>query len=62
MSMCDVCAEIGAVNCKHCWYGNPCFGCPDYSEATDTCESHGGCGAKRESALESAEGEKHEDD
>ena len=37
---CDLCYE---EDCKHCWFGNPCYQCDDYDEENDTCKSKGGC-------------------
>lgn len=44
MYVCDVCEEMGTVDCMHCTWGNPCLGCIDYDEKTLTCKSDGGCG------------------
>ena len=43
MSICDRCEEYGACDCQHCDLGNPCIGCTDYDEASDTCRSNGAC-------------------
>lgn len=58
MNVCDMCEEMGTVNCKHCRWGNPCLGCQDYSESTDECKSHGGCGVKETDVPEGPEGER----
>ena len=43
MNRCDICKEIGIMNCKNCYLGNPCKGCEDYDEHADICISNGGC-------------------
>lgn len=58
MNVCDICEEMGTVNCNHCWWGNPCLGCQDYLESADECKSHGGCGTKEASVLEGPEEER----
>ena len=44
MTICDICNEMGCCDCSHCKFGNPCFGCVDYNEETEECNSNGGCG------------------
>lgn len=41
--ICDLCEDMGCVDCKHCVWGNPCLGCTDYDEARDICTSDGAC-------------------
>lgn len=52
MNQCDICAEMGIMDCKMCRLGNPCLGCEDYDLENDTCKSKGGCGADREEVSE----------
>ena len=44
MTQCEICEEMGTADCQRCYLGNPCIGCGDYDEASDTCKSDGGCG------------------
>ena len=50
--VCEICEEMGTVDCEHCCWGNPCLGCSDYDEQTDTCKSNGGCGDDRKGETE----------
>ena len=44
MDVCETCREVlGNADCNTCPFGNPCLGCTDYDEETDTCISNGGC-------------------
>lgn len=43
MNQCEICEEMGCKDCMRCSLGNPCLGCKDYDERTDTCRSNGGC-------------------
>ena len=48
MEIADICEYICEEhNCMNCYLGNPCIGCADYDEDTDTCKSDGGCGKDR---------------
>lgn len=40
---CDACEDAGCMDCKHCEYGNPCYGCSDYDDIKDCCTSDGAC-------------------
>ena len=44
MYVCEICEDMGCVDCKRCPWGNPCLGCIDYDEKADVCISNGGCG------------------
>lgn len=56
MDICEKCREvIGTADCITCSYGNPCLGCSDYDEATDTCISNGGCGITNYTDYQEAE-------
>lgn len=59
MYICDICEEMGCVDCMRCSWGNPCLGCLDYDEETNTCKSDGGCG--RETKEEESEEEESEE-
>ena len=44
MDVCEICEEMGCVDCIHCTWGNPCLGCLDYDPWNNKCTSEGACG------------------
>lgn len=42
MDPCDYCDAHGSWYCRNIC-GNPCYGCPDYSEEIEDCTSNGAC-------------------
>ena len=40
MEIANICEYCEEHNCMHCYLGNPCIGCMDYDEDTDTCKSY----------------------
>lgn len=42
MDPCDYCDAHGSWYCRNIC-GNPCYGCPDYSEEIEDCTSDGAC-------------------
>lgn len=52
MNVCELCHDLGIVDCKHCEFGNPCLGCDDYDEDADKCRSNGGCARTEEADNE----------
>ena len=48
MFVCDICEEMGTKDCRRCYLGNPCLGCPDYNFDGDICTSDGACAQREE--------------